>query len=189
VRIIHRLIVTALCTATIDVAMLAQDRWAVRSPNGISFSEFKGFGSWQVIAPSQPDDAGGCGVAKDGCIKAILGNAAMIKAYEGAGPTSDHTVPDGAMIAKVEWHRQHVAAPPYGVGVPGALAGVSVMVKDSKRFPQTNGWGYATFVRTGESDTFKASTDDPAVMKALCHSCHTRGAKAHDFVFTRYAAR
>ena len=47
-------------------------------------------------------------------------------------------------MAKVEWLKERKASP-YGVTVPGTQTEVSFMVKDSKRFPETNGWGYATF--------------------------------------------
>jgi hypothetical protein len=61
------------------------------------------------------------------------------------------------------------------------------MLKDSKRFPKTNGWGYATFRYDAASDTFKAFGDDPAFVNT-CHACHTI-VKARDFVFTDYAKR
>jgi hypothetical protein len=61
------------------------------------------------------------------------------------------------------------------------------MVKDSKRFPNTNGWGYATFRYHAASDTFNPFGDDPAFAN-ICHGCHTL-VKARDFVFTNYAKR
>jgi hypothetical protein len=58
----------------------AQDRFTLKVPNGIAFSEFKGYETWQVIAPSQPDNEGGCGSSPaPGCIKAVLGNPVMIR--------------------------------------------------------------------------------------------------------------
>jgi mono/diheme cytochrome c family protein len=65
---------------------------------------------------------------------------------------------------------------------------VSFMVKDSKRFPETNGWGYATFTYDASSDTFKPATTNAAFALG-CHGCHTAGARARDFVFTNYAKR
>jgi hypothetical protein len=61
------------------------------------------------------------------------------------------------------------------------------MVKDAMRFPDTNGWGYATFRYDAASDTFKPFGDSPAFAKT-CHACHTL-VKARDFVFTSYAKR
>ena len=78
----------------------------MKSPNGIAFSEFKGYDTWQVIASAMPDDAGGCGTSPaPGCIKAILGNPVMIKAYREGIPANGNAVPDGAAMAKIEWQK------------------------------------------------------------------------------------
>lgn len=186
---IASLVIVSAFTVAVSVVLAAQDRYTLKSPNGIAFSEFRGYEAWQVIAVSHPADADGCGSSKTGCIKAILGNPVMVKAYSGGIPASGKPVPDGAAMAKVEWlNKQNVAAP-YDVTEPGTQTEVGFMVKDSKRFPDTNGWGYATFQYDAASDTYKASTNDPSVMKKLCHSCHTAGAKTRDYVYTSYARR
>ena len=120
-------------------------------------------------------------------MKGILGNPTMIQAYREGIPANGKAVPDGATLAKVEW-LQHRYEKPYGVTVPGAQTAVSFMVKDSKRFPDTNGWGYATFVYDAASSTFAPSTANPTFARG-CHACHTANAKARDFVFTDYATR
>ena len=56
------------------------------------------------------------------------------------------SVPDGAVVAKVEWAKKTVKAPPYGLTAAGRLQQVWFMVKDSKRFGETDGWGYTTFL-------------------------------------------
>ena len=169
-------------------AAQSQDQLAVKSVNGISFSEFTGYEAWQLVSTSQPDKEDGCGTSKVGCMKAILGNPAMIKAYRDGIPTNGKPVPDGAAFAKIEWLKSRDSASPYGVTVPGTQTEVSFMLKDSKRFQETNGWGYATFRYDASSDRFKPSTDK--VSFALgCHACHTAGAKARDYVFTNYAKR
>jgi 1,4-alpha-glucan branching enzyme len=76
---------------------------------------------------------------------------------------------------------------PYAVTLPGELAEVSFMLKDSKRFPKTNGWGYATFQYDAASDRWKAKGDNADFVNA-CHGCHAV-VKARDFVFTHYAKR
>ena len=169
------------------LAAQSQDRFTLKAANGIAFSEFRGYDAWQMIATSQPDDAGGCGTSKVGCTKAILGNPAMLKAYRGGIPGNGQPVPDGAAMAKVEWLKDRKASP-YGVTVPGTQTEVSFMVKDSKRFPETNGWGYATFTYDASSDSFKPATTNAAFALG-CHACHTAGAKVRDFVFTHYAKR
>ena len=173
---------------SVIVSAQSEDRFALRAANGIGFAEFKGYEEWPLIATSQPDDAGGCGTSKVGCTKAILGNTTMLNAYRDGIPANGDRVPDGSAIAKIEWLKEHHAAPPYGVTVSGSQTEVSFMLKDSKRFPQTNGWGYATFQYDAASNTFTPAAKDPSFARS-CHGCHTAGAKKHDYVFTEYAKR
>jgi hypothetical protein len=188
-QLIASLIVLAPMTLVISMTVVAQDRFALKTANGIAFSEFRDYETWQLIATSQPDDAGGCGTSKVGCTKAILGNAAMVRAYRDGIPANGTAVPDGAAMAKIEWLKDHKASP-YGVTLSGTQTEVAFMVKDSKRFTDTNGWGYATFAYDSPSDTFKPTKPSTASgARASCHACHTAGAKARDFVFTHYAKR
>ena len=186
-RIAVRVIVAA-AVLVVGMTLGAQDRSAVKSPNGIALSEFRGYDSWTMLAVSQPADAGGCGTSKTGCLKGILGNPVMVKAFSDGFPANGKPVPDGAMMAKIEWLNVHNAAAPYGVAVPGEQTEVGVMVKDSQRCKDTNGWGYATFQYDAATKTYKPATSDPVAMKT-CHACHTRGAKARDYVYTNYARR
>jgi Cytochrome P460 len=185
---ITTLVIGVASVFVVSVMLTAQDRFMLKTPNGITFSEFKGYEAWQVIAPSQPDDEGGCGSSPaPGCIKAVLGNPVMIKAYIDGIPANGKSVPDGAMMAKVEWAKKHKSAPPYRVTEPGPLIEVSFMVKDSKRFPGTNGWGYATFRHNAASGTWNAFGDSAAFANT-CHACHTV-VKGRDYVYTSYAHR
>jgi hypothetical protein len=76
--------------------------------------------------------------------------------------------------------------------VPGNLVNVDFMVKDSKRFADSGGWGYAVFDYDEKSDTFKPGTTagtPPQGNDAKCgFACHTT-AKARDYVFTDYGKR
>jgi Cytochrome P460 len=86
------LIVTAsLFLVTVLVA--GQDRFTLTSPDSIVFSEFRGYDAWQVISPSH----------LDGGVKAIVGNPVMIKAFSEGIPVNGQPVPDGAIMAKIEW--------------------------------------------------------------------------------------
>ena len=163
--------------ALVLAALAAQDRLNVKSANGIAFSEFRGYESWPSIAPSQPDDG----------LKTITGNSVMINAYKEGFPGNGKPVPDGAMMAKIDWTKKASSESPYPVQVPDALKRVGLMMKDSKRFPDTDGWGYAQFVYDAGSDSFKPESSDPAFAK-VCHSCHTL-VKAKNFVFTAYPVR
>lgn len=187
-RQLSGLLLIAASAFVASAVLTAQDRLTLKTPNGITFSEFKGYESWQVIAPSQPDNEGGCGSAPaPGCIKAILGNPVMIKAFADGIPANGGAVPDGAMMAKVEWAKKREPGPPYAAIVPGPLIEVSFMMKNSKRFPGTNGWGYASFRHEASSGAWRPFGDSPAFANT-CHACHTR-VKNRDFVFTRYGQR
>jgi hypothetical protein len=156
-----------------SLTVVAQDRSTLKVPNGLTLSELKGYESWQVIAPSQTDES----------IKAIVGNPVMIKAYMDGIPANGRVVPDGAMMAKIEWSRQPNPVSPYPVNVPGALKSLAFMVKDAKRFAASGGWGYAKFDADASGKLAPEGTGS-----ACGYECHTR-VKARDFVFTSYSPR
>ena len=73
--------------------------------------------------------------------------------------------------------------------VPGTLKYVEFIEKDSKRFPETNGWGYAEFLYDAASDTFTEKGELPArAVTGECYACHTIVA-AKDYIFTAYPKR
>ena len=121
----------------------------------------------------------------------ILANPVMIEAYGAGIPGNGKPFPDGARMAKIHWVPKGSEHFP-NTTVPGDLHDVDFMVKDSKRFPDGGGWGYAAFNHDATSDTFTpATTADhpPQGNDAKCGvACHTK-AKARDFVFTEYAKR
>ena len=158
----------------VSAALTAQDRSTVKVPDGLALSEFKGYETWQVIAPSETDHG----------IKAIVGNPIMMKAYSDGIPANGKPVPDGAMMAKIEWTKKPDAQSPYAVTVPDTLKSLSFMVKDSKRYADTGGWAWAQFTYEADSDTLK-----PVGTGVACgYACHT-AVKARDLVFTHYAKR
>ena len=172
-RVIASLIVAA-ATFVVSFTIAAQDRYSLKVPSGLAFSEFRGYDTWQTIAPSQTDTS----------LKAILGNSVMINAYNAGIPGNGRPVPDGAMMAKIEWLKKSNDVSPYPVSVPDTLKSASFMIKDSKRFAESGGWGYAQFSYDPASRTFT-----PVGTGSGCgYACHTR-VKARDFVFTSYAAR
>lgn len=171
-------VIAAAWIVGLGLTLAAQDRFSLKAPNGIAFSEFKGYDAWQVIAPSQTDEG----------LKAIVGNPVMIRAYNEGVPANGKPVPDGAMMAKIEWVPKANTASPYTVNVPDTLKSVSFMMKDAKRFPDTDGWGYAQFAYDAAAATFKPFGTSSGFAKTSCHACHTR-VKARDFVFTSYAQR
>ncbi len=125
------------------VATSPQDKYTVKVPGGLAFSEFRGYEGWHAISMSR----------NDGVVAVILGNPQMIEAYRAGIPANGKPVPDGAKMAKVHWkpkQNQFFA----DATVPGELANVDFMVKDSKRFADSGGWGYAVFDYNAKSDTF-----------------------------------
>jgi hypothetical protein len=172
------LLMTGGLVVSVVLAAQSQDRFTLTSPNGIAFAEFKGYDAWPLMAPRQTDDV----------IKAILGNPAMITAFASGFPANGQPVPDGAVMAKVAWSSEDNSLLPGAAMVPGGLRKVQFMLKDARRFPDTDGWGYADFSWDAAAGTFKAVGSGPAWAKASCHQCHTR-VRSRDFVFTQYAPR
>jgi hypothetical protein len=160
------------------MAFAAEDRFTLKSPNGIAFSEFRGYESWESVAPSQTD----------GGIKVIVANPVMIQAYKKGIPNNGDAFPEGSIVAKIEWSKKSNPESPYPVNVPGTIKSVSFIEKDSKRFPDTNGWGYAEFTYDPVSAAFKPVGENASFAKNLCYQCHT-AVKAKDYIFTGYAAR
>ena len=170
------------------ITLAAQDRWTLKSLSGISFAEVKGYDSWQMVASSVADDESGCGTSKaPGCIKSIVGNRRVDQGVQGrhSRQRQARTGRRGVRQDRMDQGARHHA--PYGAFVPGPLAEVSFMMKDSRRFPKTDGWGYATFQYDTATDTWTAKGDNPEFVNA-CHGCHTV-VKARDFVFTDYPKR
>ena len=69
----------------------------------------------------------------------------MIDACKEGIPGNGKPFPEGSMIVKIEWSRVKNHVSPFLVEVPGTLKSVSFIEKDSKRFPDSSGWGYAQF--------------------------------------------
>ena len=159
----------------------AQNKYTAKVPGGLAFSEFRGYEAWQTISISRNERV----------LAVILGNPAMIEAYQAGIPANGKPVPDGAKMAKVHWTpKQNQFFP--DATVPGELVNVDFMVKDSKRFADSGGWGYAVFDYNPKSDTFTPGTaagSPPQGHDAKCgFACHMV-AKSRDYVFTEYGKR
>ena len=90
----------------------------------------------------------------------ILGNPALIEAYRAGIPGNGKPFPDGARFAKIHWTAKKAESQPGEPLVPGALHDVDFMVKDSKKFADSGGWGYAQFEYDAASETFRPGDDD-----------------------------
>jgi len=130
-----------------------------------------GYRDWKLISVAHEE-----GNLND--LRALLGNDAAIKAYrDGKLP-----FPDGTIIARLAWSYVPSEENNKVFGraqsfVAGAATNVQFMVKDSRKYAATGGWGFAQFT--------DGKPADEALLKT-CFPCH-EPVKARDFVFTRYA--
>src|SRR5271170_6757549 len=164
----------------VALALAAQDKYTVKVPNGLAFSDFRGYEDWQVVAPSQTD--------AQNVMRVILANPVMMKAYRAGVPANGKPFPDGSKIAKIEWQPKKITDAPFSVSapdtVPGPLTEVEFIEKDSKRFPDAHGWGYAAYKYDAATDKFTPIGND-AKCGATCHLA----AAAKDYIFTAYPKR
>jgi Cytochrome P460 len=163
-------------------ATSGQDRYSVKVPGGLAFSEFKGYERWETISLSHNGDK----------LAMIVGNPTMIEAFKAGIPGNGQPFPDGARMAKIHWLATKNDTAPGQPLVSGALHDVDFMVKDSKRFADSSGWGYAAFEYDVPSDSFRPgdqTNSPPQANDAKCGAaCHTV-AKSRDFVFSQYSKR
>ena len=131
-----------------------------------------GYREWKLISVAHE-----AGDLND--LRAILGNDVAIKAYR----AGKHPFPDGAIIARLAWAYvpSEVNNEVFGREqsfVAGAPTNVQFMIKDSRRFASTGGWGFAQF-KNGQVAADEATLE-------TCFPCHAP-VKARDFVFTQFA--
>ena len=125
-----------------------------------------GYRGWELIAPAlegEPLDE----------LRAVVGNSVAIDAYrKGTRP-----FPDGTVLVKLAWRR--VPSPDFEpASVPGRPTTVQVMVKDSKKYAATGGWGFGRFIDGKPVDKAQHET---------CFACHDARVRQRDYVFTRFA--
>jgi Cytochrome P460 len=176
------LIIAAVVAVVGGRAISAEDKYTLQVPGGLAFSEFRGYEGWSVIAISE----------NGGHIAVIMGNPAMIDAYKKGVPGNGKPFPDGARMAKIHWIPKKQETYPGQPTVPGIQHDVDFMVKDSKRFADSGGWGYAEFEYNAASDTFRPGNlndEPPQANDAKCgYACHTI-VQTKDYVFTEYGHR
>jgi hypothetical protein len=166
-------------------AVIAQDagpaKYTVQVPGGLAFSEFRGYESWPTVSISHSDKL----------LAVTLANPEMIKAFQAGIPDNGQPFPDGVKMAKIHWNpKMHATFTT--TAVPASLHDVDFMVKDSKRFADSGGWGWAAFKYDAATDKFTPFTTadtPPQGNDAKCGlACHTV-VKNRDYVFTEYGKR
>ena len=135
---------------------------------------FPGYRDWRLISVAHEE-----GSLND--IRAILGNDVAIRAYR----ENKLPFPDGSVIARIAWkdvpseenNKVFGRAQSFVAG-PAPEWYLQFMVKDSKKFAATAGWGFAQFDKDGKPA-------DAALLKS-CFPWH-QPFKAGDLVFTHYS--
>ena len=180
--ILERLIAFIIGVTTVEVlavlvasAVYAQEKYSLKSPSGITFSDFRGYEDWAVVSSARTDDV----------LKVIVANPTMIMAYKAGTPGNGQPFPDGSMIVKLQWKPKKSTEAPFVVDVPDTFSQAFVMEKDSKRFPKSGGWGYAVFNYEAAADKFTA---DPKSLSDCGNACHS-AVKTKDYIFHPYQKR
>ncbi len=153
----------------------AQDKYTLISPDGIAFSDFRGYEDWADVSSARQDEI----------LKVIVANPAMITAFKAGVPGNGKLFPDGSMIVKLQWKQKKDAEAQFAVDVPDFFTQAFVMEKDSKRFPKTGGWGYAVFNYDATTKKFTADMTSHADCGNTCHTA----VKQKDYIFHPYEVR
>ena len=156
------------------MAVYAQDKYSLKSPGGIAFSDFKGYEDWSVVSSARTDEV----------LKVIVANPIMIKAYKAGIPGNGQPFPDGSKIVKLQWQPKKSTEAPFVVDVPDVFKQAFVMERDGKRYPSSDGWGYAVFNYDAASAKF-VTDPSPADCGLTCH----KAVKAKDSIFHPYQKR
>jgi hypothetical protein len=167
-------VVLVVLGAGVISAQQTQDKYSLRVPDGLAFSDFRGYEDWQVVSMARTEEV----------LKVIVANPVMIEAYKAGVPDNGKPFPDGSKIAKIQWIPKKSTDAPFDVSVPDVLKDLFFIEKDSKRFAEIGGCGYALFDYDRASDTFK-----PNGSGVNCGTqCHTI-VKARDYIFHPYQRR
>jgi len=168
-------VLAALGAAALFAQSQNNDKYSLKSPSGIAFSDFRGYEDWSVASSARTDEI----------LKVIVANPTMIKAYKAGVPINGQPFPDGSMIVKLQWKLKKSTEAPFAVEVPDVFSQAFVMEKDSKRFAKSGGWGYAVFNYDAISDKFSADAKSPSDCGFACHT----PVKAKDYIFHPYQKR
>jgi Cytochrome P460 len=123
-RNIPVVIIAALLAALGGMALAVEDKYALKTPSGVAFSDFKGYEGWQVVSVARTDER----------LKVIVANPTMIDAYRAGVPGNGQPFPDGSKIAKLEWHPKKSTEAPFVVDVPDTFAQAFFIERTARDF-------------------------------------------------------
>jgi hypothetical protein len=160
--VMRRIVLVSLALQLAAGSIVAAERPV--APNGIAL--YPDYMVWKVVAPSYREDKGH--------IRVITGNETAVAALR----AGKKTLPDGSVLAKVAWKAEK--HPNFPVATePGAFVQVEFMVKDSRKYKETGGWGFARFV----GNDLKPYGKDAGFVSE-CFGCHIPVAN-NDYLFTK----
>src|SRR6476620_633492 len=116
------IVIGAVVLAVLGGAAYAQDKYALESPSGIAFSDFKGYEDWAVVSSARTDEV----------LKVIVANPTMIAAYKAGVPGNGQSFQDGSKIVKRQWKPKKSTEAPFDVYVPDTFSQAFAIEKDSK---------------------------------------------------------
>lgn len=172
----HALVLVALPLVALLLAAApagAEDEGPV-CPNGLALSRIRGYESWTFLAAHLRTDKME--------IRYLLANDVAAASFKDGAGTGGGKFAEGSIVVKVKYDVVKNPAHPPSLE-PGRLKAVEYMVKNSARFSDTDGWGYAAFPYDASSGIFSAAGDSPT-FHHVCHACHTEKVAHKDFVFT-----
>jgi hypothetical protein len=176
----------ALLASTVLAAVLfsappdtgQKDRWSLAAPNGLTFGLIKGYPDWEMVSAHYRTDI------KE--IHVILGNSAAVAALAQGAGENGRAFPEGVTLVKLGYSLHE--DPYFAASIePDVLQRVEYVTKDSARFQDTGGWGFARFVYDASANTFSAFGRDKSFAQP-CFDCHKLAAE-RDFIFTAFARR
>lgn len=152
-------------------------KYSLVAPNGLSFGAIKGYENWHLVASHYRTDVNE--------IRFIFGNSKIIEAYNEGSGKNGKPFPDGSILVKIGYSVKE--NPDWNRSIePDVLKRVEYMMKDSGRFKEGYGWGYARFIYNPDA-TFEPYGKDKT-FENECIACHLVVEKK-DYVFTDYIAR
>ncbi|OQK17911.1 hypothetical protein AU255_08635 [Methyloprofundus sedimenti] len=168
-KIHHHLIRLTALSALILLPTLSSAQNVEPTPNGIKYPT--GLTNWRVIGTSIRND--------NNTQRVILGNSIAIKAAR--SNTEKKQWPDGTILAKLVWKNETL--PTWQAAtVPGDFVHAEIMVRDTKKYASTGGWGFARWKGLELSPHGKDKED----AQQPCFECH-KAAESTGFVFTQPA--
>src|SRR5215472_16384045 len=98
-------IIPLMLAVPAGTALSAQDKYSLKTPSGVAFSDFRGYEGWVVVSSAQTDEV----------LKVIVANPAMIAAYRSGIPGNGKPFPEGSKIAKLQWKPKKSTEAPFAV--------------------------------------------------------------------------